>query len=90
MFNEGVIDKRLMQDKASVYALAMLNVEARHGVLTAKEHEADVIFALDRKPVRKGQKLVTIYDKDVITTEYMVPKLLLDAHKGRIKSCLRQ
>lgn len=68
------IDKRLMQDKASIYDLAMLNVKARGGVLTDKTNEADVIFALDRKPVRKGQKLVTIYDKDVITTEYMVPK----------------
>ena len=68
------IDKRIMQDKASLYDLAMLNVEARNGVLTDKKHEADVIFALDRKPVREGQKLVTIYDKDVINTEYMVPK----------------
>ncbi len=68
------IDKRLMQDKTSLYDLAMLNVKARGGVLTDKKQEADVIFALNRKPVRKGQKLVTIYDKDVITTEYMVPK----------------
>ena len=68
------INERLMQDKASLYDLAMLNVQARNGVLTDKELEADVIFALDRKPVRKEQKLVTIFDKDVINTEYMVPK----------------
>ena len=68
------IDKRLMQDKVSVYDLAILNVEARNGVLTDRKDKADVIFALDREPVRKGQKLVTIYDKDVINTEYMVPK----------------
>jgi len=68
------INERLMQDKVSLYDLAMLNVEARNGVLTDKKNEADVIFALDRKPVRKGQKLVTIYDKDVINTQYMVPK----------------
>lgn len=52
------IDKRLMQDKTSLYDLALLNVKARKGILTDKKHEADVIFALDRKPVRKGQKLV--------------------------------
>ena len=68
------INERLMQDKTSLYDLAMLNVQARNGVLTNKELEADVIFALDRKPVRKEQKLVTIFDKDVINTEYMVPK----------------
>lgn len=68
------INERLMQDKASIYDLAMLNVQARNGVLTNKKAEADVIFALDREPVKKGQNLVTIYDKDVINTEFMIPK----------------
>ena len=68
------INERLMEDKPSMYELAMLNVEARNGEVTEDRDEADTIFSIDREAVNENQKLVSIYDKDVINTEYMVPK----------------
>ena len=68
------INERLMLDKPNIYDLAMLNVEARGGELVGNKEDADVIFSTDREEVRDGQKLVSVYDKDVITTEYIVPK----------------
>ena len=69
------INERLMLDKPNLYDLAMLNVEARGGELVENMEDADVIFSTDRGEAKEGQKLVSVYDKDIITTEYIVPKV---------------
>ena len=68
------INERLMEDKPSIYDLAILNVKARNGSIAENKEDADLIFAIDREEVKENQRLVTIYDKDVINTEYMIPK----------------
>ena len=68
------INERLMLDKPNLYDLAMLNVEARGGELVKNKEDADVIFSIDREETKESQKLVSVYDKDVVTTEYIVPK----------------
>jgi len=67
------INERLMQDKPSIYDLAMLNAEARNGEIVQNKEDADVIFSIDREEVKDNRKIITIYDKDVLNTEYMVP-----------------
>ena len=69
------INERLILDKPNIYDLAMMNVEARGGELVENREDADVIFSTDREEVKEGQKLVSVYDKDIITTEYIVPKV---------------
>ena len=68
------INERLMEDKPSIYDLAILNVKARNSSIAENKEDADLIFAIDREEVKENQRLVTIYDKDVINTEYMIPK----------------
>lgn len=67
------INERLMQDKPSIFDLAMLNAEARNGEIVQNKEDADVIFSIDREEVKDNRKIITIYDKDVLNTEYMVP-----------------
>lgn len=69
------VNERLPREKTSIYDLAMMNIAARHGELVEDKEQADVIFSIDREEVNEEQKLVSIYDKDVITTEFMVSKV---------------
>ena len=77
------INERLILDKPNIYDLAMMNVEARGGELVENRKDADVIFSTDREEVKEGQKLVSVYDKDIITTEYIVPKVEKAAEEKR-------
>ena len=62
-------------EKPNMYELAMYNVRARHGEITDNIEEADTIFAVSKDQLpetKEGAEVITIYDKDIITSNLMM------------------